>query len=207
MAGAASEVAICNLGLGWLGANLIISLDDPSIEAQLCKANYSLLRNAVLEAFEWTFAQRRFLPAQLTATPAWGYTYSYQIPGDILRLHYVGNTDRIEEDSPSESWAREGSLIQSDDAAVFCRGTEEVTDVSKFSPSFVQALAARIAADLAMPLTSSNNLQMSMAKMYAGKIGEAERLDGKQGKSRVLSAPGMVQAHRAGGSGFLGPTV
>ena len=51
-----TETEICNIALGYLGANRITSLDieEDSTEHLLCSENYEILRDAVLEEREWT---------------------------------------------------------------------------------------------------------------------------------------------------------
>lgn len=202
-----SDVAICNQAIGWVGGNLIISLDQEQTEAQLAKANYALLRNALLEAADWTFAMRRFVPPQLAIGPAWGYPYNFQLPSDVLRVCYVGQSARPEEGDPVASWVREGHTILAEQSQIFVRAVVEIADPNLFSPLFTQALAARLAMDLAIPIANSRSLQSDMANLFASKMAEAVAQDAKQGRARLIRAPGMKLARRAGATGFVGPTV
>lgn len=201
---AASEVAICNIALGWLGGDLIISLNDDSIEAKLCKANYDPLRDAVLEEREWTFAVKRIEPAALVADPLYGFDKNFQIPPNVLRVLQV---TRAGEDVTNASvanngirsssrggtgigretrieWLREGETIVANSAErIFARVLIRIEDTTKFSPAFDQALAARLAMDLAIPLTNSEKMQSSMASMYGEKMALAAVSDGLQGRS------------------------
>jgi len=197
---AISPVEICNLALGWLGADLIISLNDNSVEAKLCKANYALLRDAVLEEREWTFAVKRLEPVELVDTPIYGYSKAFQIPPEVIRVLQVslGGEPGHEENSFRSTarggtgmgretridWSREGDHILANNAArIFMRCLIQVVDTNKFSPAFDQALAARMAMDLAIPITNSRSLQKDMAGMYADKIKLAAASDGMQGRS------------------------
>jgi len=190
---ATSPVEICNQALGWLGGDLIISLDDDTVEAKLCKANYESLRDAVLEEREWTFAVSRIQLNKLTSEPIYGFSGEFQIPTNVIRILQVskgavglsavtrggtgmGNESRTD-------WVREGQLVLSDEAALFARVLIKITDTTKFSPAFDQALAARVAMDLAIPLTNSARMQQDMARMYGEKIRIAASSDGMQGRS------------------------
>jgi hypothetical protein len=204
---AVSDVSICNQAIGWVGGNLIISLTQDQAEARLCNANYAALRNAVLEAADWTFAMRRFAPAKLAAAPAWGYSSQFQLLADVLRVVYCGLSARAEEDDPVPSWVKEGRTILANADTIYVRGIVDVTDPAQFSPLFGQALAARIAMDLAIPIASSRSLQSDMASLFSSKMAEAVSQDNKQGRTRLLRAPGMRQARRAGAAGYIGPTV
>ena len=201
---AGSEVAICNIALGWVGGDLIISLDDDSVEAKLCKANYAPLRDAVLEEREWTFAVKRVEPSALAALPLYGFDKAFQIPPDTIRILQVTRAgEDVQVGSVSNTgirassrggtgigretrieWLREGETIVANSAErIFARYISRITDPTKFSPAFDQALAARLAMDLAIPLTNSEKMQSSMATMYGEKIALAAVSDGLQGRS------------------------
>ncbi len=201
---AASEVAICNIALGWIGGDLIISLDDDSVEAKLCKANYEPLRDAVQEEREWTFAVKRIEPSALASAPLYGFDKAFQIPPNVIRVLQVSRFDdsvtsgavantgirssarggtgvgretRIE-------WLREGETIVANNAVrIVARVIQRIVDTTKFSAAFDQALAARIAMDIAMPLTNSLKIQTAMAGMYGDKMALAASTDGMQGRS------------------------
>jgi hypothetical protein len=206
---AISDVAICNLALGWVGGNLITSLDDEQTEAQLCKANYAILRDALIESVDWTFAMLR-APGGAPLAPdpnRWGYAYAFQLPSSLLRVIYLGLSDRWEEDEPVPDWVREGDKVLTNANTVFVRGVQRIEDPNLFSTLFSQALAARLATDLAIPIAHSRTLQADMAKLYSAKMGDAIAQDAKQGRTRVLRASGMNQARRAGATGIVGPFV
>ncbi len=198
-----SPVEICNMALGWLGGNLIISLDDPSIEAKLCKAVYVPLRDAVLEEREWTFAVKRLQPAALVTPPVYGFDKAFQIPPEVIRILQVSRAGEVSDGAVVEGsflsatrggtgtgretridWDREGDQILCNNAAeIFIRALIRIDDTTKFSPAFDQALAARMAMDLAIPVASSEKLQKDMAVMYSDKIRMAAATDGMQGRS------------------------
>ncbi len=210
---AISPVQICNQALSWLGGNQIISLNDDSKEAVLCKANYEPLRDALLYDREWTFAIKRAEPSRLVEEPVYGFDYYYQIPSDCLRVLQVsaagneaddgvfannsfkkavrggtgiGRENRIE-------WLIEGDkIIVQINKRIFMRYIERVTDTVKFSSAFSQALAARIAMDIAIPLTNSVKMQEQMLKNYAGKLQDAFQTDGMQGRSYNIRSDSLT---------------
>ncbi|RLC98185.1 MAG: hypothetical protein DRI46_11780 [Chloroflexi bacterium] len=201
---ATSVVQICNIALSWLGGALIISLDDPSVEAKLCKANYEPLRDAVLEEREWTFAVKRLEYAQLQDVPLYGFDKAFQIPPEVIRVLQVSMLDEAVV-NPNDinqgfrgstragtgqgretriEWLREGSTVVANNAVrIVTRSLVRVNDTTKFSPAFDQALAARMAMDLAIPITNSEKMQKSMAQMYGEKMALAAATDGMQGRS------------------------
>lgn len=182
---AASTVSICNQAIGWVGGELITSLDDGTVEANLCKANFDNLRNAVLEAADWTFAMKRFRITPLTDVPIYGYSKTFLMDPSILRVISVGTGD----EENNIDWVREENHILCDEEVIYLRGIIEITDPVRFSANFTQSLAARIASDLAIPIASSRKLQSDMWALYLKKSGLAMSLDGKQGRTqRVRSS-------------------
>jgi len=88
----ASTVSICNQALSLLGEAPIISLDDDSNTAALCKANYSDLRDAVLEAGNWSFALQWLKLPKLASPPVSEYANAYEIPPNVIRIIFVGTS-------------------------------------------------------------------------------------------------------------------
>jgi len=193
-----SETSICNQALSWLGVARITSLDDVSTAGQLCRDNYYFLRDAVLEERMWTFATTR-----TTSTVAdlddWGIRYKHSVPLDWLAVYRVycdvsgyEQKDYIQ----SEGWVREGNFVLSNDATVYMWGIKRVTDTANFSAMFVQALASRIAMDLAMPLTQNTKLAEKMTQLYAAKLDLAATRDGQQGRNERIRSHDLVDARR-----------
>ncbi len=193
-----SPVSICNIALSWLGEKPIISFDDPTNTAQLCKVNYEPLRDAVLEERVWTFAVARIKPARLSDDPPYGFDAYFQIPPDVIKVLQVSKaaavdnsgvyaSPRFDTGQGKESpipWNREGDRIATSQAtAIYARVLKRIEDTNKFSAMFVQALAARIAMDLCIPITENRTLQEQMTTLYAAKLAMAASSDGSQGRS------------------------
>lgn len=209
----ASQVSICNQALGWLGANLITSLDDDNKEAALCKANYDDIRDAVLEEREWTFAVRRITLAPLVLTPVYGYANQFLLPSDVIRVLNVpdtsfgdtlsffqsgfGGVHQGPDQQPQlptfrkesiEQPSATGNVVLANTDQLIMRVIWRVTNIGLYSPMFIQALAARIAADLAIPLTQNRVLQKDMWALWDMKLRRASSMDGIQGKMEVKRA-------------------
>lgn len=176
-----SKVSICNQALGWLGGNLITSVRDDTTEAHLCDANYDELRKAVLEEIPWRFAMNRVALTQLADAPVYGYSHKFLLPSDHIRTIAVVSGSCFLED-----WEQEGNTILCDANTLQISYVKDIVDAGLFSPGFVQALAARMAMDMAIPLTESRSLQDTMAKIYAVKLSSAVTLDSMQGQQEHL---------------------
>lgn len=183
----ANEVGICNQALGWLGANSITSFDDNSTEAHLCSENYAAIRDAVEEEGYWSFTIQRFSPAFELESPQWGYAYQFLVPTKVLRVVEVHDNSMTPNGGSNFDWRLESGRILCDSNIIFVKAIFQVTDPRSFSPTFVQCLAARLAADLAIPLTKSRSLQSDMFGLYQSKLSTALALDGSQGKGDRLT--------------------
>jgi hypothetical protein len=185
-------VSICNLALGWLGAQLINTLDDESTEARLCKANFDLVRDAVLEAKAWTFATKRYVLAPDAGAPEFGWSKRFPLPPEVVRV--------LRCDAPRGDgrlpWAREGAFILADDTDVLhLAAIVRVEDAAQWSPAFGNAVAARLAAELAVPLSENRSLQADLWSLYERKLKQAGTLDGMQGRAEQFG-PGRLARSR-----------
>ena len=186
----ASKVEICNLALSWLGGNLIISIDDPTTEAALCKANFDLQRDACLQEYDWAFATKRVeLPQSANAIP-WGDLTQFAIPADCLRVLTADSTSK---DERYLMWKIEGQYIIANVTELFIRYISRVENPEEFPTLFVHALAARMASDIAIPLTRSRELQGQMWQLFQNKINQAATADGMQGRSDRIRSNKLVR--------------
>ena len=82
-----SQVQICNLALGRLGAKQFISsIDERSINGQRCLNIWDAIFQEVLSERDWKFAKFRAELQQSATQPLYGYKYAYALPSDFLRL-------------------------------------------------------------------------------------------------------------------------
>lgn len=174
---ASSEVDICNSALVKVGSDSITALTDNSKRARLCNLRYGDCRDEVLYAHPWNFAVKRVTLAKTANTPAYEYTYEYQLPSDVGR---VLNTDASDTLGPSVAWAREGDKILTDESTLKIRYIAKITDVSLFNDMFKEVLALRIAMDIAYPLTQSNSLATRLGNQYMQWLKENRSFNGQE---------------------------
>ena len=196
-----SEVSICNQALLWLGQNTITSLDESSTAAEWMTNNYPFLRDAVLEERMWTFATARAVSTTADLDP-FGVQYLHAIPLGWLSVYRVYCNVTSSDPSnwqKSEGWRREGSNILTNEATVYLWGMDRTVDTGKFTQLFAQALAARIAADAAIPFTENRGLQSDMWNLYSAKLAEAATRDGQQGSNEKIQSNSLINARYGGG--------
>jgi len=154
----ASVVDISNLALARLGDSATVASIDPpegSIQAEQCARFYPIARDSLLEAHEWKFATRRAVLAQL-AVESFDWQFAYAEPAGAIKLlavipHTAGR------DAKTSQYIAEGAedgtpLILTDLEDATVRYIARVTDTTKFSPLFVDALAWLLASYLAGPV-------------------------------------------------------
>lgn len=177
----ASVIQVANRALTKLGSARITSIDDDVKAARSVKSCFEDLRDDELRAHRWQFAMKRTTLAALSTAPAFGYEYQYQVPSDFLRL------DMVDDRFPSVvmdnyigtealDWILEGNLILTDiEAPLKLRYIAQITDPNAWDASFREALACRLAAELAEDLTQSNQKRQLAWQEYKEAISKAVR--------------------------------
>ena len=191
-----ARIEITNFALATIGAGSITSLDDESDRARTMKTIYYIARDAVLEDANWTFATKRFQPAEAAEAPAFGWTYAYTIPSDIMRVIRVlrdwGGATMLPYDYydyPEEynsAHVIEGNEILSNDNPVYCYGVRTMEDEGSYSPLFTEAFGYKLAMLAAQPLAASNQKQQFAAGLYMATIKRAQTRDGQQNTTRRM---------------------
>ena len=207
-----SPIAICNLSLSWLGANLITSFEDDTTESKLCLANYEPMRDSVEETYQWSFCTRRTYygaaadPLPDSDDPLNVYNeFRFKILPDVLRVLLV-HPDRDFKTTSRLHWQIEAGHIVVDQNPVYAQEMFRVAETAQFTPGFAQALAARIASELALPITESGKKQELMYSLYLTKLDEAKTLDSMQGSSMKIQSTWMKNSRQrtSNSSGVVG---
>jgi len=179
-----SEVAICNLALAAIGRGAqITALDEASQAARICRLRYPYARDAVLRAYDWNFATRRASLPRSTSASGSGSANTFDLPSDCLMVRSVGGG------FPS-AWVVEGRQVIADlPAPLQVCYTARVADPQGFDPLFLDALAARLAADIAVQLSESPARAQVLWQLYQNRMLEARVRDAQEGE-----APGTLRS-------------
>ena len=178
---ASSEVTICNLALGKLGAGSIIAIDEESTEARVCRLHYAQTRDEVLRSHRWNFAIRPETLVQSAERPAFGWAFQYALPTDCLRVLEMNNWDMSKR---TGCWEVEGQMLVTDSDVAQIRYVQRVTDCNKFDSLFVEALALRLASKINMPLNGSSGMAQALLGEYEKVTGgRARRTDAFEARS------------------------
>lgn len=193
-----SQVSICNQALTQLGASLIISIDQDTTEAKLCKLNYQLALDTLLEAASWSFAtvvQELPSNAEIPLSP---YTNKYLIPVSIVRVLEASNVSDFRRVNTT-NWQIEGKYIVSDSAQLFVRAISNQITTSAFTPSFTKAMVAMLAASMALAITQSQPIEQAKLSEAGNLTQIAATLDGTQGRTKKLRSAKYLRVRRSSG--------
>ena len=185
----ASIVDINNAALNQLGASTILSLTEDSKNARICNARYTQIRDAVFRSHPWNCLQKRLELSSSTTTPAWGYSFQYDLPGDCLRLLRILDYD--------SNHKVEGRSILSNNSSMKILYISRVTDPNQYDELLRETLAAAIAADIAYAITSNNTTQQNMINLYQNKLRDARFVDSTEGYN-TTQEDGMTDVIDAG---------
>ena len=202
----ASEVDICNQALFAIGADRILSLDAVSKEGKLCKELYPKFRDQENAKHRWNFSLKRVQLAASATNPVWGYGFSLPLPSDLLRLVDVQiavlgsvSINNSVLFLSRQEWKVEGNSLLADQAPLNILYTAQITDSTAFPVFFVEVLAAKLAAELVVPLRNSDMALMDrMQTLYERKTSVARFSDAMEDAPKSLEAEEWIDSRSAG---------
>lgn len=185
---------IVNIALSRLGiTTTVTSLSaDTATEAVQANLIYATTRDAMLAEYPWRFARKHVALVDSGDPDMIDFDYVYEYPSDCLRVLRVFSEgqewDDVQADfevytAPTGSGGEDERLVCTNVEDAWVDYIAQVTDPDMFSPGFVDCLAWRLAAELAVPLARDFNRRDALYKVYA------ETMDG-------VRASDMGESHR-----------
>jgi hypothetical protein len=179
---AASNTEIVNRALSKLGEMRVTSLDDDAKPARLAKSLYDIVLDSEVSANSWNFAKDRVMITAEAGQPAFGWNFSYALPAECLRVLVVGHwpqpvmADYINGDT--SHYALEGHKILTNIGPTLnLQYLRRSKDPEFYPPTFVEALACRLAMEMCETLTGSNSKRELAMREYQLAISQAKRLN------------------------------
>jgi hypothetical protein len=166
----ASETEICNSALLRVGSKPITSLLDENPQADTCNRLYPGARDSVLAEHEWSFCLKRATLTQLAATPAFGFDFQYQLPGDVLKIIEPFTSQKAFHEF---RWHREGDTVLTNETDFGVVYKAKITDVSKFGSDFRRVVESLLASQLAYPLKKDAQLASFLYRQYISDLASA----------------------------------
>jgi hypothetical protein len=192
-----SETKICNLALTKLGTNTIVNLTESTENARRCNLIYDPIRREILRAHTWCWATKIQTLSEIADEEIINYDYIYTYPADclyILRVFDENETD-INNYKILLTTDTNKRCIATNTYQAYIEYIKDIDDVTLFDDIFIEAFAARIAAELVMPLTGNENLKGSLLQEYQIQIEKAKKTN-QQEKHTVLNQSSPYLAAR-----------
>lgn len=141
---ALTNLKIVNMALSKIGAKTITDFSDKS-DIQL-EDTYNHIRDKLLMRHPWNFAQARDTIEPNDDAPDFEWDYEYDLPYD-----YLGNATLYESDA---DFKIEGNTLLCNDNIIYLKYTAQITDVSAYSPLFIELLILELASELAITISN-----------------------------------------------------
>jgi len=163
------KTGIANLALSNLGEARIQSLTEDSARARACSARIDNVIETVLRMHVWNSALER---SQLISaeTPVFGWNYSFQLPADCIRVVEV---------DPVSKYQVEKKNILSNETTLYLLYVANPTDINNLDSLLAEAIAMKLAVEVAESLTSKAGLKQEMLQRFIVSLQEARSANSK----------------------------
>jgi hypothetical protein len=213
-----SKATICNLALAHVGNTKGISnIDtDTSVEANMCRLFYDQCLLDMFESFQWPFARTRAELGLVEEDPTPNWKYSYRMPADAGRMIAIGDTNLFI--AWDFNWAgnwtdngmglmkiplplyeivsdNAGKLIYTQIADAVIYYERRVTNPTLWPVSFANALAWRLAAEIALPLSRDPKIAQNAERKYELEISRAYAAQLNESPTEVLEDSEITRAY------------
>ena len=191
------KTEVCNLAQSILGnASTVNDIDSPTTPAEKAYAKwYDTCRRATLKTLMPNFSLARKIISQLSTDPAFGYAYQYQKPIDCLKVLGIGDVQ-----GKMNDYAIEGDVIMTDNDyaadGMKLRYIADVTDVTKFSPEFVELLAWKLAYAVCIEITKDYDKLGYIEKIMPSKLSSSSALNGQENIPVRINNSKFIAARR-----------
>lgn len=180
-----TKVNACNLALSRLGNyDSIEDIDTPQKPTEIVFAKWwNHARRMALKEIMPHFAMSRRILAPDATAPAFGYGKKFEYPSDCLRVlgfgevRYKANTYAVEE----------GFILTDDydtdadgNVSLSLRFIKDISDVSKFTPEFVEELTWFLAYTCNMEITQDGEKQVYLEKIINQKKATAGAISSQE---------------------------
>jgi hypothetical protein len=213
-----SVVSICNLALSNIGKNTINALTEASAEARACNQFYEHTRDLLLQAYPWRFAGKTLSMAELENDKPGAWLHAYSRPTDCLKVRWIrpqytadpsnipcgdvsGNRHHHRHDDNEEisiPYEIEATTLYCNLSPALLRYTFRLTDPTRFSPLFTDALSWNLAARLAMPLTRDQGIRTQAYQLAQVSQATAAQADANEVRENSDHESDTVRARHHG---------
>lgn len=168
-----NQIDICNAALSFIGARNIERLDEASEEARTAKLYYDDARKELLRRYNWEFATRRKILAQIEGDTV-EYMYLYRYPSDAIAIRGLIRKFTFTRDNKYKIFSDdEGKYIATNEDAAYAEYTYDVQDTDVFDPLFNQCFIWLLAHKMSYRLARNTDITQRCMQMYTSYYTEA----------------------------------
>lgn len=200
-----SVISICNMALANVGKPDINDLSEASAEAKACNKYYEIVRDLLLQSYPWNFAGKTASLASLTNDKPGAWGYAYRRPTDCLKVRWIRREYSLDDTAPQtlqqeimNPYEIEGTMIYCNLSPAFLRYTFRLTDPTRFSPLFTEALGWHLAVRLAMPLTRDPKVRADAYQLATQAAATAAAHDANEERNTSDFDSELVEARDCG---------
>jgi hypothetical protein len=181
-------VDIWNAALLKIGSTRVNSPDEATINAERCREQWPIVRDAVLRSHPWNCAIHRATLAKTTA-PGFGYDCAYQLPTNpyclrVLQMEELRYDFRVE-----------GRLLLTNYDPCNIIYIKRIVDPNEFDALLVRALVDSLAAELAVAIKGEGRLALDILEaLHKIHLPEARGTDGQECGLQTFETTTMLEA-------------
>jgi len=181
----ATETNIANKALAHVGSARITDFNDPDqVRARTIRDVWTLSRQLLLHAANWTSHRTRASLSTLTAAPISGWANQFQLPSDFLRIAEFNRVDVFDEPL-QEFFQIEGKQLLTDEDSASIVYIRDDEDTSLLSPAMVECMALLVGSAIATPIREDEQLAAVLYDRYKNdQLPEARRISAINKKVR-----------------------
>lgn len=171
------------MALARLGVSQLTSLTDNTIEAKFVNLMFEEVAKEVMTEGAFSSTIRR---AELNATantPEFGFTYEFQLPTSPLCLRVLSIS---EEETGSYDYKIEGDKLLANISTMEVEYIAYLEQSGDYDEMLKKTIVAKLAAELAYPLTGSSAVADRMYRKYLEELNEAKAVDGQNGSNQYV---------------------
>lgn len=181
-------VSICSNALLMLGAQTINDFSDQVDRAKLCSNLYATVRDDMLRSHPWNCCIKRAVLAPDVAAPPFGYSHSFELPSDFLRVLEVGSA------GVQIDYLVEGRTVQANTTVLELRYVFRNEVENTWDSHLVKLVTLAMAAAMAYPITQSASMQQAMEQKLETSLRRARAVDGQEDPPQTLGDEHLLAA-------------
>lgn len=184
-----TTIDLCNAALLKLGAEPIASLEEASVQADCARRLYPLVRDGLLVAHPWSFTLANTKLDADPEPPLAEFSHAFSLPDDHLRTVSAGTGGS----GRGLTYRMQGAKLLANASSVVLAYQRRV-DEALFPPFFIQALVARLAAELCIPLTEGTTRAAELVELAELELRRARLADSQQSTPRRIEDFTLIEA-------------